>query len=122
MRVTVDSPDGITVERTGGEHDLLYCLVTRPQRVLSREQLLGWTRGREAMPFDRTIDVQLGRLRRKLAVHPDSEALIKTVRGSGYPCCYETTMSTKYHWNDEPLLNRSSRPFCAMTSDFQITR
>ncbi len=78
------SPDGIAVELTGGEHDLLHCLVAHPQRVLSREQLLDWTRGREAMPFDRTIDVQLGRLRRKLAIHPDSEALIKTVRGGGY--------------------------------------
>jgi two-component system OmpR family response regulator len=78
------SPDGTAVELTGGEHDLLHCLVTHPQRVLSREQLLDWTRGREAMPFDRTIDVQLGRLRRKLGVHPESEALIKTVRGGGY--------------------------------------
>jgi two-component system OmpR family response regulator len=77
-------PDGNPVELTGGEHDLLHCLVTHPQRVLSREQLLDWTRGREATPFDRTIDVQLGRLRRKLAVHPDGEALIKTVRGGGY--------------------------------------
>lgn len=78
------SPVGTSVELTGGEHDLLHCLVTHPQRVLSREQLLDWTRGREATPFDRTIDVQLGRLRRKLAVHPDGEALIKTVRGGGY--------------------------------------
>jgi len=52
--------------------------------VLSREHLLDWTRGREAAPFDRTIDVQLGRLRRKLGVHPDGETLIKTVRGGGY--------------------------------------
>lgn len=78
------SPAGAAVELTGGEHDLLHCLVTHPQRVLSREQLLDWTRGREAAPFDRTIDVQLGRLRKKLAVHPESEALIKTVRGGGY--------------------------------------
>ncbi|RZF61090.1 response regulator transcription factor [Sphingomonas populi] len=78
------SPDGMAVDLTGGEHDLLHCLVTHPQRVLSREQLLEWTRGREAMPFDRTIDVQLGRLRRKLAIHPESETLIKTVRGGGY--------------------------------------
>ncbi|MHA6766431.1 response regulator transcription factor [Sphingobium ummariense] len=78
------APDGQTVELTGGEHDLLLCLVQRPQRVLSRDQLLDWTRGREAMPFDRTIDVQLGRLRRKLAAHPGGEALIKTVRGGGY--------------------------------------
>ena len=78
------SPDGVAVELTGGEHDLLLCLVTHPQRVMSRDQLLDRTRGREAMPFDRTIDVQLGRLRRKLAVHPDADTLIKTVRGGGY--------------------------------------
>jgi two-component system OmpR family response regulator len=78
------SPLGIMVELTGGEHDLLLCLVERPQRVLSRDQLLDWTRRREAAPFDRTIDVQLGRLRRKLAAHEGGEALIKTVRGGGY--------------------------------------
>jgi len=78
------SPDGHPVELTGGEHDLLLCLVERPQRVLSRDQLLDWTRGREATPYDRTIDVQLGRLRRKLAAHDGGEALIKTVRGGGY--------------------------------------
>ncbi|MGN5374429.1 response regulator [Sphingomonas hankookensis] len=78
------SPDGMAVELTGGEHDLLLCLVTHPQRVLSRDQLLDWTRGRAAMPFDRTIDVQLGRLRRKLGLHPGGAALVKTVRGGGY--------------------------------------
>ncbi len=78
------APDGAPLELTGGEHDLLLCLVERPQRVLSREQLLDWTRGREAGPFDRTIDVQLGRVRRKLATHTGGEALIKTVRGGGY--------------------------------------
>jgi two-component system OmpR family response regulator len=78
------APDGTPVELTGGEHDLLLCLVQRPQRVLSRDQLLDWTRGREAAPFDRTIDVQLGRVRRKLAAHAGGEALIKTVRGGGY--------------------------------------
>jgi len=78
------APDGTALELTGGEHDLLLCLVERPQRVLSREQLLDWTRGREAGPFDRTIDVQLGRVRRKLAGYPGGEALIKTVRGGGY--------------------------------------
>ncbi len=72
------APDGSALDLTGGEHDLLLCLVERPQRVLSREQLLDWTRGREAAPFDRTIDVQLGRVRRKLARVP------KTVRGGGY--------------------------------------
>lgn len=77
-------PDGHPVELTGGEHDLFLCLVERSQRVLSRDQLLDWTRGREATPYDRTIDVQLGRLRRKLAAHEGGEALIKTVRGGGY--------------------------------------
>ena len=78
------APGAMAIELTGGEHDLLLCLVQRPQRVLSREQLLDWTRGRDAAPFDRTIDVQMGRLRRKLAAHPTGEALIKTVRGGGY--------------------------------------
>ena len=77
-------PDGEAVDLTGGEHDLLLCLVERPQRVLSRDQLLDWTRGRTASPFDRTIDVQLGRVRRKLAAYPGGSALIKTVRGGGY--------------------------------------
>lgn len=78
------APDGSALDLTGGEHDLLLCLVERPQRVLSREQLLDWTRGREAAPFDRTIDVQLGRVRRKLARVPGGDVLIKTVRGGGY--------------------------------------
>lgn len=78
------TPEGRPVELTGGEHDLLLCFVQRPQRVLSREQLLDWTRGRDAAPFDRTIDVQLGRLRRKLGLHPEGDELIKTVRGGGY--------------------------------------
>ena len=58
--------------------------VTHPQRVLNRDQLLDWTRGRSAMPFDRTIDVQLSRLRRKLGDDPSEPALIRTVRGGGY--------------------------------------
>jgi two-component system OmpR family response regulator len=52
--------------------------------VLSRDQLLDWTRGRDAQPFDRAIDVQVGKLRRKLEVHPVGQGLIKTVRGGGY--------------------------------------
>lgn len=70
------------VELTSAEFALLECFVTRPGRVLSREQLMDWTRGRRFDPYDRTIDVQISRLRRKLAA--DSEALIKTVRNAGY--------------------------------------
>ncbi len=78
------APDGAEVELTGGEFDLLLSFVTHAQRVLNRDQLLDWTRGRSAGPFDRAIDVQLSRLRRKLAEHPSGEGLIKTVRGGGY--------------------------------------
>ncbi|TXM70767.1 response regulator [Methylobacterium sp. WL12] len=70
---------------TSAEYDLLHCFVTRPQRVLSRDQLLDWTRGRTADAFDRTIDVQVSRLRHKLdASGSAAAALLKTVRNAGY--------------------------------------
>lgn len=77
-------PHGRIVDLTGGEFDLLLVLLTHPQRVLNRDQLLDWTRGRSATPFDRTIDVQLGRLRRKLGDCAKPPTVIKTVRGGGY--------------------------------------
>lgn len=80
----VSGPDGQDVEVTAGEFDLLLCFVTHPQRVLNRDQLLDWTRGRSVGPFDRAVDVQLSRLRRKLAAAPGGETIIKTVRGGGY--------------------------------------
>lgn len=78
------SPDGVLVEITGGEFDLLMTFLLNPQRVLNRDLLLDLTRGRLAGPQDRTIDVQVGRLRRKLEVDPKNPELIKTVRGGGY--------------------------------------
>jgi two-component system OmpR family response regulator len=78
------APDGAEIDLTGGEFDLLAAFVRHPRRVLNRDQLLDWTRGRDAAPFDRSIDVQVGRLRRKLAAHPPGENIIKTVRGGGY--------------------------------------
>lgn len=70
---------------TSAEFDLLMCFVTRPQRVLSRDQLLDWTRGRVADVFDRTIDVQVSRLRKRLDEGGSTlPALIKTVRNAGY--------------------------------------
>jgi DNA-binding response OmpR family regulator len=75
------------VALTGGEFDLLRVLVAHAGRVLSRDFLLEQTRGREAGPFDRTIDVQVGRLRRKIesaAGDDDAQPLIKSVRGAGY--------------------------------------
>lgn len=78
------NPDGVLVALTAGEFDLLIALAERPQRVLNRDQLLDLTRGREADPFDRSVDVQLSRLRRKVEKDPKDPELIKTVRGGGY--------------------------------------
>lgn len=75
---------GAEVALTGGEFDLLVTFCRHPARVLSRDFLLDATRGREAGPFDRTIDVQVGRLRRKLEADPEQPAIIKSVRGAGY--------------------------------------
>jgi two-component system OmpR family response regulator len=72
------------VELTSGEFDLLHTFVRHPGRVLSRDFLLEQTRGREAGPFDRTIDVQVGRLRKKLEADPEKPQIIKSVRGAGY--------------------------------------
>jgi two-component system OmpR family response regulator len=76
--------NGQPVVLTGGEFDLLCVLVRHAGRVLSRDFLLEHTRGREAGPFDRTIDVQVGRLRRKLEPDADDPRIIKSVRGVGY--------------------------------------
>jgi two-component system, OmpR family, response regulator len=76
---------GSEIVLTSAEFDLLVCFLTRPQRVLSREQLMDWTRGRRAEPLDRTIDVQVSRLRKK--IEGGGETLIKTVRSAGYMLC-----------------------------------
>jgi len=76
--------DGSEVGLTTGEFELLCALARHPGRVLSRDFLLEQTRGREAGPFDRTVDVQVGRLRRKIEPRPDSPEIIKSVRGAGY--------------------------------------
>lgn len=83
-RSLVDAAQAI-VELTSAEFDLLACFLERPKRVLSRHQLLDWTRGRSAEPYDRTIDVSVSRLRRKLlAADPKAVCSIKTVRNGGY--------------------------------------
>ena len=78
------APDGVLVELSGGEYELLLAFLRRPHVVLTRDQLLDFTRGRAAGPFDRAIDVQVGRLRRKIEADPKNPTLIKTVRGGGY--------------------------------------
>jgi two-component system, OmpR family, response regulator len=76
--------DGQEIPLTRGEFDLLLALVERAHQVLSRDQLMNALHGRDSGPFDRAIDVQVGRLRRKLETDPANPALIKSVRGSGY--------------------------------------
>ncbi|MGH7046902.1 MAG: response regulator [Stellaceae bacterium] len=78
------SPTGREVRLTTGEFDLLAAFVSNANQVLTRDRLLDLARNREAGPFDRTIDVQVGRLRRKLEDDPQRPSLIKTVRGTGY--------------------------------------
>ncbi|MBX6320807.1 MAG: response regulator [Rhodospirillaceae bacterium] len=80
----LDGPDGVPVPLSAGEFDLLVAFAEHPQRVLSRDQLLDLTRGRSAGPFDRSVDVQVSRLRRKIETDPKRPALINTVRGGGY--------------------------------------
>ena len=75
---------GREVALTGGVFDLLVTLCHHAGRVLSRDFLLDATRGREAGPFDRTVDVQVGRLRRKLEAAAEATPIIKSVRGAGY--------------------------------------
>src|ERR1700730_18461177 len=76
------SPSGKEVELTTGEFDLLAAFVNNPTQVLTRDLLLDLARHREAGPEDRTIDVQVGRLRRKLENNPKKLTMIKTVRAA----------------------------------------
>jgi len=78
------SPEGVVLTLSAGEFDLLRAFVDHPRRVLSRDQLLDLARGRQAVPFDRSVDIQVSRLRRKLGDDPKEPQMIKTVRGGGY--------------------------------------
>jgi two-component system, OmpR family, response regulator len=76
--------DGIAIPLSTAEFLLLSALLSHPRMVLSRDQLLDLTRGRNATPFDRSIDNQVSRLRKKIEADPKEPALIKTVWGGGY--------------------------------------
>lgn len=80
----LESPARVLVDLTSGEFDLLVVFAQRPNRVLSREQLVDLTHSRSAIPFDRSIDIQVSRLRRKIERDLKTPAMIKTVRGGGY--------------------------------------
>lgn len=76
--------DGVVVALSGAEFRLLKIFVEHANRVLSRDQLLNLTQGRDADPFDRSIDLQISRLRQKLGEDARSPQIIKTVRNEGY--------------------------------------
>lgn len=76
--------DGSPVSLTAMEFDLLAAFVEHPNRVLTRDQLLDLAHHRRWDPFDRSIDIRIARLRRKIEVDPQKPQIIKTVRGAGY--------------------------------------
>ena len=78
------SPAGVEVELTGAEFELLRELVNNAQRPISRNQLLNAAQSRDGAPYDRSIDVSISRLRKKLEKDPHHPTLIKTIRNVGY--------------------------------------
>ncbi len=81
---TLISPDDLTIPLSTGEFDLLMAFINNAQRTLNRDQILDQTRDREASPYDRTIDVLVGRLRKKIEKNSKKPKIIITVHGYGY--------------------------------------
>ncbi len=90
LKRELSDPRGVVVDLSTGEYDMLIAFLEAPNRVLDRNYLLDAARNRTAEPFDRAIDVQVSRLRRK--IDPDS-TLIKTVRGAGYMFCADVALT-----------------------------
>jgi two-component system OmpR family response regulator len=78
------SPDQMVIALSGSEYRLLNIFLDHPNEVMNRDQLLNMTQGRDADPFDRSIDIQISRLRQKLREDARSPQIIKTVRNGGY--------------------------------------
>jgi DNA-binding response OmpR family regulator len=76
--------DNVAIPLSTGEYNLLHAFVTHPRRVLSRDQLLDLSQGRELAAFERSIDNHISRLRKKIESDPANPKLIKTVWGGGY--------------------------------------
>ena len=76
--------DEVEIPTTAMEFDLLQVFAERPNRAMSRDQLLSLTQGRDWDPYDRSIDIRIARLRKKIETDPDKPQVIKTVRGVGY--------------------------------------
>lgn len=88
---SVISPSGASVKFTSAEFEVLKVFLTRPNRVLSREQVLEMTHGRSAEPFDRSVDVLMSRIRKKLRDAGGSPDIFKTVRNGGYQFASKVT-------------------------------
>jgi two-component system OmpR family response regulator len=84
VRRELQRQGGAPVSLTAGEFELLRVFASHPNRVLSREQLIDMVKGREWAAYDRAVDTQVGRLRKKIETDPGDPTLIKTVRGGGY--------------------------------------
>lgn len=87
------SPAGALVVLRTAEFDILLALVERPQRTLTRDQLLDLARGRASSPFDRAIDVHISRLRKRIEADPKEPEMIRTVRSEGYYFAVPVTAS-----------------------------
>jgi len=84
VRRELRSPQGVVVNLSSGEFSLLRAFVERPQRVLTRDRLLDLARGPDTEAYDRAIDVQISRLRKKLDDGSGGQELIRTIRNEGY--------------------------------------
>jgi two-component system phosphate regulon response regulator OmpR len=80
----VTGPDGVEVALTTGEFDLLLAFISHPGRVLDRDQLMELVKGRDWAAYDRSVDQQVARLRRKVEADPARPSLIRSIRGVGY--------------------------------------
>lgn len=89
------SPEGVVVALSGAEFRLLLIFLSHPNRVLNRDQLMDLCQGRDADPFDRSIDVQVSRLRQRLGDDAREPGIIKTVRGVGYVLAVPVQMENK---------------------------
>lgn len=90
-RLELRNREGKDCALTSGDFKLLMVFLTRPKRVLSRDQLMDFIGGSEWSPLDRTIDNQIARLRKKIETDPSDPKLIKTVRGVGYTFACDVT-------------------------------
>ena len=89
---TLISPEGVAVPLSGTDFRLLRIFLDHPNRVLNRDQLIEMTQARDAGPFDRSIDLQVSRLRKRLNDNPKDPAIIKTSRGEGYVLAAEVAL------------------------------